>query len=316
MKTKLLTILCALLFSSIITFAQEHDSSLVRDVKPAEDTTFSDDENWGDWEKDFDKEWDKDWKDWGSHSFKFKGMPSVSLNYGLAKLSRKDLTGSFSKPGMIELRLGYQTEKSIKNHEEIIDQSNKYFHLGNINSDIGTISNTKYNSNTWRFGLGNSSGYGYKLGNSAILLNHTVSIDWSRIDIKSSISSPGDSSILSLYNKSFRFGTTWNGGIQVKIIPQLAIDASFERSIIFERHMFWKWAGSLIVESAGQMLIDHFIGEILDSSPNAAPVVNFLLKNALSYGIYELRKEKMNWPFETASPLAYDQFKFGLTFIF
>jgi hypothetical protein len=32
--------------------------------------------------------------------------------------------------------------------------------------------------------------------------------------------------------------------------------------------------------------------------------------------MYQLRQEKMNWPFNTAPPLAYDQFKFGVTFVF
>jgi hypothetical protein len=63
-------------------------------------------------------------------------------------------------------------------------------------------------------------------------------------------------------------------------------------------------------------LLDKFIDEIFESSPSAAPVVNFMLKSALTYGMYELRKDKMNWPFNSDSPLTYDQFKFGLTFIF
>jgi hypothetical protein len=54
----------------------------------------------------------------------------------------------------------------------------------------------------------------------------------------------------------------------------------------------------------------------MDSSPYAGPVVGFILKSALSYGIYELRQEKMNWPFSSAAPLSYDQVKFGMTFNF
>ena len=58
------------------------------------------------------------------------------------------------------------------------------------------------------------------------------------------------------------------------------------------------------------------INKIFKSSPAAGPVVNFLLKNALAYGIYELRKDKMNWPFKSEAPITYDQFKFGVTFVF
>ncbi|HSP87628.1 MAG TPA: hypothetical protein VLN45_05810, partial [Ignavibacteriaceae bacterium] len=66
----------------------------------------------------------------------------------------------------------------------------------------------------------------------------------------------------------------------------------------------------------GHWALDSFVDEIMDSSPYAAPIVGFVLKCALSYGVYELRQDKMNWPFKSAAPLAYDQFKFGMTFTF
>ena len=82
------------------------------------------------------------------------------------------------------------------------------------------------------------------------------------------------------------------------------------------RHLFWKWAGSGIIEAASQGMLDHFIGKIGKSSPMALPIVSVILKSALSYGIYELRQEKMNWPFNSAAPLSYDQWKVGVTFNF
>jgi hypothetical protein len=77
-----------------------------------------------------------------------------------------------------------------------------------------------------------------------------------------------------------------------------------------------KWAGSAIIELAAQGMLDYFIKRIGKSSPAALPIVNVLLKGALSYGLYELRQEKMNWPFPSAPPMSYDQWKVGLTFNF
>jgi hypothetical protein len=85
---------------------------------------------------------------------------------------------------------------------------------------------------------------------------------------------------------------------------------------VYERHLFWKWAGSGIIELASQGLLDAFIREILKSTPAAGPVVFFILKSALGYGLYELRQEKMNWPFSSAPPMAFDNIKFGVTFVF
>jgi hypothetical protein len=134
--------------------------------------------------------------------------------------------------------------------------------------------------------------------------------------MQSTPSNPADIITTDLYNKTFRFGNSFQGGLQFKFTDNLGIDASYERSIVYSRHLFWKWGGSELIEVIGQGLIDKFVEEILDSTPAAVPVVNFVLKNALSYGLYELRQDKMNWPFETAPPLAFDTFKVGFTFVF
>lgn len=80
--------------------------------------------------------------------------------------------------------------------------------------------------------------------------------------------------------------------------------------------MFWKWAGSAIIEAAANGVLDVFIKEIFKSSPSAGPIVFFILKSALGYGLYELRQEKMNWPFPSAPPIAMDNIKFGVTLTF
>ena len=65
-----------------------------------------------------------------------------------------------------------------------------------------------------------------------------------------------------------------------------------------------------------RIYVKFFINKIFKSSPAAGPVVNFLLKNALAYGIYELRQDEMNWPFPSAPPIALDNVKFGVTLTF
>lgn len=309
MKIKLLFVFL-FLSAGVFVFAQQKDTS-----KVSNDTTYWDnDEEWQNWEKD----WDKEWNNWEAEfgHFSFKGTPAISVNYGFPKMTMKGLSSTFAKPGNIEIRLGYASERTLRNHEGLLDYSNHFFHVGNINSDLGNASAKELSSNNWRFGFGSLSGYGYKFGSSGLLLNHGFSIDWTKVDVKGIPATAADVQKLEMYNKDFRFGTSWTGNMEIKIIPQLAVDASYERSAVFERHLFWKWAGSVVVETAGQVLIDQFVGEIVNSSPYAAPVVNFILKNAFSYGFYELRKDKMNWPFETDAPLMIDQFKVGMTFVF
>ena len=110
-----------------------------------------------------------------------------------------------------------------------------------------------------------SSGYGYKLGeSSAIIPYYSYTLNWSNINFGYPDTLPDtskDIQTLNLYDESIRFGTSSEGGVRVKIINNLMLDAGYERSIVFERHLFWKWAGSAIIEVAAQGLLDGFIKE-------------------------------------------------------
>jgi hypothetical protein len=145
-------------------------------------------------------------------------------------------------------------------------------------------------------------------------------LDWTNIDFSNPLNYltiiDADQNILKYYDESFRFGTSTEAGVRYQALKNIVLDAGYERAIVFQRHLFWKWTGSALIESVAQGLADMFVDEVFDSSPTAAPIVNFLLKNGLSYGLYELRQKKMNWPFPSEAPISYDQFKFGVTFVF
>ena len=305
LKFKLLVILLTF-FSLNFSIAQQ-DSS-----KSSDDWDWH--WNWNEWE---------DWENWGFDFGFGKSRPAISLQYGLGKLDRNDLQSEFVDPNLFELKLGYTKDRSAWETDYIVNHSYRFIYLSNESNKLSgnEAIGTQIESDMWRFGFGKLHGYGYKLGESAAIIPYySYTMNWSRIDFKypdvQTLVVDNDVEKLNLYNESFRFGTSNEGGVRIKIIDNLILDAGYERSIVFQRHLFWKWAGSAIIESAAQGLLDGFIHEIFESSPAAGPVVNFLLKNALAYGLYELRQEKMNWPFNSEAPIAYDQFKFGLTVVF
>ena len=306
----LLAVLITFIFAgSNSVFAQEEEKEEGLDedsIEISEDDWFNEN-NWDDFEVDFD-----------FFDPYFTKSPSVSLTYGLSSMSIKDFSGSFADPSIPEIKLGYTTEKPVWEEEDIIDYKYSYLFLSNVSTDIsGTPEANKIESNLWRFGFGWANGYGYRLGSSsAVIPYNSYSFAWSRLDVKNFPANQNDINKLSMYNDSFRFGTGSEAGLKIKVIPLVNFDVAYERSVIFERHLFWKWAGSALIEGAGHWALDAFVDKIMDSSPYAAPIVGFVLKSALSYGIYELRQEKMNWPFSSSAPLSYDQVKFGVTFIF
>jgi hypothetical protein len=275
-------------------------------------------------EDEWDWHWDEmdDWEDWvGDYGFR-KSRPAMSLQYGLANMSRSDIQSQFVDPNLLELKLGYIKNRDAWGTDYIIRHNYRFIYLSNESNKLAgkEAAGTEIESDMWRFGVGWSSGYGYKLGeNSAIIPYYSYALNWSNINFDYPDALPDtsrDVQTLNLYDESFRFGTSTEGGVRVKIIENLMLDAGYERSIVFQRHLYWKWAGSALIEVAAQGLLDGFINEVFKSSPAAGPVVNFLLKNALAYGIYELRQDEMNWPFGGEPPIAYDQFKFGVTVVF
>jgi len=257
-----------------------------------------------------------DWKDWESKS------PAISFNYGISDISGKDFHTTFADNALLELKLGYVTQKTSKYSEFLNKYAYNYLFITRNTTKLagGLDSPDEIETNNWRFGLARARGYGYKLGNNASVIPYfTSSLDWTMINYKISPDIAQlipDEPKLMLYDDTFRFGTSSEGGIRIQATEFLSVDAGYERSIVFQRHLFWKWAGSSIIEIASQGLLDAFINEIMKSSPQAGPVVFLVLKSALAYGIYELRADKMNWPFKSAQPITFNNFKFGLTFMF
>ncbi|HQF42600.1 MAG TPA: hypothetical protein PK073_06775, partial [Ignavibacteriaceae bacterium] len=231
-----------------------------------------------------------DWKDFKYWNFDFDNThPAISLQYGLSSINRHDIQSKFLNPNLIELKLGYIKERDFENSDYIIDHRYKYIYLSNESNKLAgkEAIGSEIAADMWRFGFGRLHGYGYKVGeNSAIIPYYSYTLNWSNIDFKypenQSLINNDDIEKLNLYDKSFRFGTSSEGGVRFKLIENLILDAGYERSVVFQRHLFWKWAGSGLLEAAAQGLLDGFINKIFKSSPAAGPVVNFLLKNALA----------------------------------
>ena len=260
-------------------------------------------------------EWEEfdEWSGWGSKK------PTISLNYGFSDISRTDVEAPFADNNLIELKLGY-THKKITKYADYIEKRN--FNYGFLNRNASKLAGSSgtasdIETNNWQFGVGWSGGYGYKMGGEAsVTPYYTSSLTWTNLDFAGDSLSPNDERIKELYDETFRFGTSSEAGVRIQATSLIALEAGYERSIVFERHLFWKWAGSGIIEIAAQGALDVFIKEVFKSSPAAGPIVFFVLKSALGYGIYELRQEKMNWPFPSAQPIAMDNFKFGVTLTF
>lgn len=258
------------------------------------------------------------------------GKPTIELAYGGSHLSEKNSGIDFNYPanlgyGLIELKLGYSYAYPVKRSPNITHYTNNLIHGSYISSNLRTDEPTSDADPTFRFGFLNASGYGYLLGKkTSLMLYNSNGITWTRYDygdpvFTAEIPNPEKDNYIRYiepFNQDIRFGTTTEAGAVIPLGTMLNINVEFDRTLVFPRHLVWKHLGSVIIEAGGQALIDGFVKAILKSSPGAAPVVSFLLKNGLAIGLYELRREKMNWPFNSTEPLLFDTFKAGLNFTF
>lgn len=258
-----------------------------------------------------------DWADW------LKGRPTIAMRYGFAETDRDGFTADFGKSGALDLQLGYTNIRPFRGYDHLVKVGANWISFANFSTDIASEkpSASELESKAWRFAFGHSEGSGYSLGSheGMILPYNSWSMGWSVSEIDEE-----DTATLSNKNKraikpfdnDTRFGTSWEGGLRIAPARILAFEAGYEQGIVFPRTKFWFWAMSTILEEVAMGAIDEFIDSIADTSPRSAPVVGFLLKTGLDFGLYELRKDKMNWPFDTAPPMTYDTFKFGICVTF
>jgi len=261
-----------------------------------------------------------DWTEiivWGKYS-----QPRIDLNYGFSNpiYHENVYSGDFSATNLMEIKLGYEIIKKYKNSESVSKYSFNNLFVSNIREV-----NTKRNDNelekirveAWRFGFNDANGFAYQLGSGMkFALGTSNGIGWTRLEFLDTAVSPTDQASLDYFGDALRFGTQTEANINIKFSENIGLGASYERAVIFPRHMFWYWTASEIVKGAGNGLITTFVNEIGKSSPSAAPIVYFVLQNAFNYGFYELRQKHMNWPVHTEPPMMFDSFKVGLSLNF
>ncbi len=272
------------------------------------------------------------WYSWGKYEWfdwHFRGKPFVEINYGIGTPKHQKIISDFAPVGIAEIKLGHVSMDTYYENN-IIEFEEKYVFASKISTDLksSNVSIDEMKSSLERFGFASRSGYGYKSGELKILPYHATGFAWSRLIMKTYpaqfylIAVPpitysqavNDTDILNQFHGALRFGTIWESGVRFDVSNFVSLNAGYEAAVIFPRHLFGKYLLSFAIEEGGLGLLDRFIDEIGNSSPYAAPIVNFVLKNSFSYLFYSLKKDKMNWPFDTAAPLTYETFKFGFMF--
>ncbi|MBL1212581.1 MAG: hypothetical protein HND52_04365 [Ignavibacteriae bacterium] len=258
---------------------------------------------------DIDYNFEFDWDD--------SAQPMIELNYGFSNFKHKNFGEDFSNAGITEIKLGYSSVDEYYK-APILEFHDKFLFVSHISDDLSSASkDDKTKLSAWRFGFANRNGYGYRAGKISILPYDQNGFVWSNISSERLMnSSPSQLKIIDRYEDTFRFGSQAEGGVRIDYNDFISINAGYEATVIFPRHLFWKWAGSEVIKYIGLGALSYFTDEIIESTPEAGPIINFVLQNAFAYGFYSLQRNKMNWPFSSETPLTLETFKIGMSFTF
>lgn len=276
-----------------------------------------------------DLDWDFDFQDFNfkiSDNPVWKSSPKrpfVEFSLGNARLKDKEYDNiPFKDNYIFDLTLGYY---KYKEHQKSIltKTTTDEFFISNISDKIIDPNTSSLNakSDIWRFGFNDKKSYGYRFHkNLRFDLGHSEGMGWSYLSFDPyTYKTNFDTNYTEKFNtfdESVRFGEQFKSYASIILFEKLSLNASYERINVYPRHMFWYWSLSKIIEAGGQGLVDQFVNEIREFSPEFTPVFSFILKSGLSYGIYELRKKNMNWPVKTAPPLTFENVRIGASFNF
>ncbi len=258
------------------------------------------------------------WKDMLIFGIK---KPTIDISIGLSNpsIDKSVIPDNMSKLGYLSGVFGFSNSYKSSNSDIIFREKGTYLLIehNNIDLPLSNAKNGDISSNAWRIGVGSQSANIYDLGgNVRLSFNNLSNIGWVWINFRDSASTEESRNHQIYLSDGVRFSNQVGNEIKLFLTDNLGFNLVYNRTEIFTRHLFWYWAGSEIIYQIGSNTIDWFVSSIEKSTPSASPIIYFVLHSVYNYGMYELRKSNMNWPFDTSSPLIYDNFKFGLSFRF
>lgn len=249
--------------------------------------------------------------------------PYLDVYYGKAQLSRQGMTGEISNTDIYGIAIGVKKEKEHKESDEVIiqDKNGISLTLGEAknlqqgDSLFQGVSLTKTNAlDFWSLGFINGMGYGYQWGSSTLMLTVEDNISWTSINPRtySLMQGPADWQNIMDFDGTMRLSSSMTSSLEFRVSNTLSLTGGYTWNQVMPRHLFWYWMGSEIIEGLAGNAVDRLIENFTEMSPKSQPVMHFVLKSAVLYGMKEMRRKYMNWPFETASPLNITYWNIGV----
>jgi len=244
----------------------------------------------------------------------------IAISYGISNLSypHKDIFSELSKVFLFEIKYGFvRIDDNFKNSSfAYLASETAYFANYSSHMTAKEIKDDGKTTDAWLFGFDFTNGYGYNSKISKSFLIHSGGLGWAIIDFENLGESLAEQRRYDIFDKKFRFGTDFHSGLRHYFTQSISMDALYGHSIYFPQFSGWKFFGSYISELMIQRAIDYFAEDYIPKFPESFPLVNWSAKSLVSLLFYEFRRDQMNFPFSSESPINYDSFKIGVSLTF
>ena len=244
--------------------------------------------------------------------------PFLQGGYGLDRLEHRQFAGSFSDLGTIHLTLGYSELRPYRSNLLSLEERSAFGVYSGTGISWQDADSAAVDATLWQIGIAFKGGYGYPVGaDLAIIPAFGSSFDITSISTTRPAGlSAVDSSILDRYEGSFRFGHTAEAELRFEFSRSFSLSGAYQLSVVYPRVVFWKWVGSYGLAAVSMGVLSQFSLEIIRSSPALGPIISWLLKGALAYGIYAAWRDEMHWPFKSETPMTHQSGVISLSFVF
>ena len=280
-------------------------------VTQAPVNSFAQDSSKIEWKEEFEI---NDWEN--------SGNPFWEINAGTVNAELRSSAFNYAPSLLTDLKLGFNSIDTLYKNV-LIEYKDNFTFVSNYSSKYNSFSKSNdpldIKLDTWQLGFASRKAYGYSGKFLTLVPYYQAGIGWSVLkfhfpEVKTFL--PLDAKASERFEKGVRFGMTNEAGVLLRFGNHIAFNTAYRFDVIFPRYLIWKHLGSIIIEYSTQEALNNFINKVSEASPLTTPIVNFVLKNALAYAFFSLKKEKSFWPFESESPFTFRTFKVGVTYYF
>jgi hypothetical protein len=249
---------------------------------------------------------------------KNRNMIEGSWGIGIPYFAPDKCDEQFANVYPLNFKYGFHRINPYMPIEDRFYQASEYIAIENLTSHFKPEEWEK-DGNTvdiWRFTGGYMNGWGYINNDLHYGFNHTSWLGWARSDIELVSQDPENQKVLESYDEKYTFSTGFEASVTAEMFKDLYLRASYNRGILYPGFSFFEWAPGMLLEFAIQRTLDGFGKQLLEKNPDFFPIGNFLIKNSISFLLYELRKHNMFWPFDSDKPMNTYYFSIGISFVF